>query len=137
MNIWIAAALTAMFSISAHAASEIPPRVEQVTFKSSEDSIQLKQSIKGWQTAQYKLDAKAGQILTIDFKPSNPSAYFNIIANGADSALFNGSIMGNHFLGPLPADGEYTVQVYLMRNAARRNDVANYSLSLRLGASEE
>ena len=40
--------------------------------------------------------------------------------------------MGNHFLGTLPSDGEYTVQVYLMRNAARRNEVANYELSLRL-----
>jgi hypothetical protein len=71
-------------------------------------------------------------MMTVDFKSSNASAYFNITAKGADYALFNGSIMGNHFLGPLPADGEYTVQVYLMRNAARHNEVANYSLSLSL-----
>lgn len=32
----------------------------------------------------------------------------------------------------LPADGEYTVQVYLMRNAARRNAVASYSLEMGL-----
>lgn len=96
------------------------------------DSIQRKQSIKGDQTAQYTFNAKAGQILTVDFKQSNTSAYFNILAKGADYALFNGSIMGNHFLGPLPGDGEYTVQVYLMRNAARRNEVAKYDLSLKL-----
>ena len=44
--------------------------------------------------------------------------------------------MGNHFLGPLPADGEYTVQVYLMRNAARRKEVANYRLSLNLSPAD-
>jgi cell division septation protein DedD len=32
----------------------------------------------------------------------------------------------------LPADGEYTVQVYLMRNAARRNAVASYRLEMDL-----
>ncbi|UVK89186.1 hypothetical protein LOY52_03730 [Pseudomonas sp. B21-051] len=132
MKSWIAVALAALISLSVHAADAPTVRVEPIAFTTSADSIQRKQSIKGDQTAQYTFNAKAGQILTVDFKPSNTSAYFNILAKGADYALFNGSIMGNHFLGSLPGDGEYTVQVYLMRNAARRNEVANYQLSLRL-----
>lgn len=100
------------------------------------DTVRFARSIKGPLTAQYRLNAKAGQMMTVDFKSSNASAYFNITAKGADYALFNGSIMGNHFLGPLPADGEYTVQVYLMRNAARRNEVANYNLSLSLSSGD-
>jgi hypothetical protein len=132
MKSWIAVALAALISLSVHAADAPTVRVEPIAFTTSADSIQRKQSIKGDQTAQYTFNAKAGQILTVDFKPSNTSAYFNILAKGADYALFNGSIMGNHFLGPLPGDGEYTVQVYLMRNAARRNEVAKYDLSLKL-----
>lgn len=132
MKSWIAAALAALISLPVHAADAGAVRVEPIRFTTNADSVQRKQSIKGDQTAEYKLNAKAGQILTVDFKPSNTSAYFNIAAKGADYALFNGSIMGNHFLGTLPSDGEYTVQVYLMRNAARRNEVANYDLSLRL-----
>jgi len=132
MKSWIAVALVALISLSVHAAVAPPVRVEPIAFTASADSIQRKQSIKGDQTAQYRFNAKAGQILTVDFKPSNTSAYFNILAKGADYALFNGSVMGNHFLGPLPSDDEYTVQVYIMRNAARRNKVANYELSLRL-----
>jgi hypothetical protein len=132
MNVWIAAVLAAMVSVPVHAAIEIAPHVEQVTFKKGSDTIRFARSIKGPLTAQYRLNAKAGEMMTVDFKSSSASAYFNITAKGADYALFNGSIMGNHFLGPLPADGEYTVQVYLMRNAARRNEVANYSLSLSL-----
>jgi len=30
----------------------------------------------------------------------------------------------------LPADGDYKVRVYLMRNAARRNEVSNYELTV-------
>ncbi|WP_339449688.1 hypothetical protein [Pseudomonas sp. EA_5y_Pfl2_R50] len=130
MNIWIAALLTALMSLPALAAQVPASRVEPITFKN--ERIERRQSIRGDQTAQYTFTAKAGQMLTVDFKPSNTSAYFNIAAKGADYALFNGSIMGNHFLGALPADGEYTVQVYLMRNAARRDEVASYALSLNL-----
>jgi hypothetical protein len=134
MNVWLGAALATLVSLSAHAhaTTDVPPRIQQVVYKSGYGSVQFKQSIKGYKTAEYKLNAKAGQILTVDFKPSNSSAYFNITAKGADYALFNGSIMGNHFIGSLPADGDYTVQVYLMRNAARRNEVANYEISLIL-----
>lgn len=133
MNIWLGAILAALVSLSAHAATaDIPPRIQQVNYKSGYGSVQFKQSIKGYKTAEYKLNAKAGQVLTVDFKPSNTSAYFNIAAKGSDAALFNGSVMGDHFIGSLPADGEYTVQVYLMRNAARRNEVANYGITLIL-----
>ncbi|WP_223516263.1 hypothetical protein, partial [Pseudomonas sp. GL-B-19] len=132
MNLWINAALLAVVSTFAHAVTELAPRVEHVPFDKGADSVKFKHSIKGPLTAQYRVSAKAGQILTADLKPSNASAYFNITTKGADYALFNGSIMGNHFMGPLPVDGQYTVQVYLMRNAARRNEVAYYSLSLNL-----
>ncbi|CAN7699207.1 hypothetical protein [Pseudomonas umsongensis] len=125
-----------MVYLPAQAASEVAPRVEHVVFKNGADSATFSDSIKGRLTAEYRLRAKAGQMLTVDLKPSNASAYFNITAKGEEYALFNGSIMGNHFLGPLPADGQYVVQVYLMRNAARRNEVANYSLSLNLGAPD-
>ncbi|SDN39780.1 hypothetical protein SAMN04489798_0198 [Pseudomonas arsenicoxydans] len=136
MNIWITAALAALVSLPALAANEVAPRVVQVPFGQGIEAAEFKQSIRGRLTAQYRVSAKAGQILTVDLKPSNTSAYFNITAKGADYALFNGSIMGNHFMGPLPDDGEYTVQVYLMRNAARRNEVANYSLSLNLSLAD-
>jgi hypothetical protein len=136
MNIWITALVAAVVSISVQAATDVAPPVKQISFSNSADTVKISDSIKGQLTAQYRLSAKAGQMLTVDLKPSNTSAYFNITAKGADFALFNSSVMGNHFLEPLPADGEYIVQVYLMRNAARRNEVANYRLSLHLSAAD-
>lgn len=32
--------------------------------------------------------------------------------------------------GTLPVDGDYTVRVYLMRSAARRNETAEYTLTV-------
>jgi hypothetical protein len=41
-----------------------------------------------------------------------------------------GSTSGNRFEAELPADGVYTIRVYLMRNAARRNETARYTLDV-------
>jgi hypothetical protein len=133
MNVWLRVLLATLVSLSAHAATtDIPPRIQQVVYKSGHGSVQFKQSIKGYKTAEYTFSGKAGQMLTVGFKSANLSAAFNLATKGADYALFNGSVMGNHFLGSLPADGDYTVQVYLMRSAARRDEVANYEISLTL-----
>ena len=36
----------------------------------------------------------------------------------------------NQYEGTLPATGDYKIRVYLMRSAARRNEVANYRLEM-------
>jgi hypothetical protein len=37
---------------------------------------------------------------------------------------------GEAYTGMLPTDGDYTVRVYLMRNAARRNEVSDFTLTI-------
>ena len=44
--------------------------------------------------------------------------------------MFVGSTSGNQFEGRLPASGDYKVRVYLMRSAARRDEIANYRLEM-------
>ena len=41
-----------------------------------------------------------------------------------------GSTSGNQFEGPLPASGDDEAGLYLMRSAARRDEVANYRLEM-------
>ena len=101
-----------------------------VAFAKGTSSATLNGSIKGDEDHNYVVDARAGQTLTVDFKPTNASAYFNVTAPGADSAMFIGSTLGNRFSGPLTVSGRHVVQVYLMRNAARRNETANYTLTI-------
>lgn len=107
-------------------------RTEQVRFAPGTASKTIQSRIKGYDTAQYLLRARAGQHMTVSFKTSNASGYFNVSAPGAEEALFVGSVSGNDFSATLPASGEYRIQVYLMRNAARRNETADYTLTVKV-----
>ena len=109
-----------------------PVHKETVELTAGKNAHSVKGKIKGYATAEYTLTGKAGQTLSVKLKTNQSSNYFNIRQPGQDEALFIGSTSGNSYQAKLPADGEYTVQVYLMRNAARRNAVASYSLEMQL-----
>jgi hypothetical protein len=108
-------------------------RSERVQFAKGTSSKVIKASIKGDATVDYLVGARAGQTLTVSFVTSNTSAYFNVLPPASGQALFVGSVSGNSFRGAAPATGDYRIRVYLMRNAARRNETANYTLTI--GAS--
>ena len=111
-------------------------RPEQVRFEKGRNGVSLKGTIKGDEIVDYRLRATAGQILDVNLQANNRSAYFNVLPPGDETALFVGSVSGNSFVGALPRDGEYTVRVYLMRNAARRNESANYTVNLTMASSK-
>ena len=110
---------------------------QPIRFAKGASSATVKASIKGSQTIDYTLRARAGQTMNVTLKTSNGSNYFNVLPPGSnDVGIFVGSTSGDEFSSVLPADGEYKVRVYLMRNAARRNEHANYTLTVRItGAS--
>jgi hypothetical protein len=116
--------------VPALATAQPHSRQEQIHFAEGATSATIKGKIRGYNFADYQLRAAAGQTLSVDFKTSNLSAYFNVMQSGANEALFVGAIKGNHFKGALAADGAYTIRVYLMRNAARRKETANYTLTV-------
>jgi hypothetical protein len=105
-------------------------------FAKGASSATVKGSIKGDQTIDYKLRAKAGQTMTVKLVTRNGANYFNVLPPGSnDVAIFVGSSGGNEWSGALPADGEYKVRVYLMRSAARRNESAAYTLTVGVTGS--
>lgn len=124
----LAAALTAAVALPAGAQDH--SRSERVQFARGTSSATLHGNIHGYDTVDYVLGARGGQTLNVRLQPTNASAYFNITKQGADEALFVGSTSGNAFTGRLPSSGDYVVRVYLMRNAARRDEHANYSLTV-------
>jgi len=108
-------------------------RQEEVRFNKGESSATITGRIKGYESVDYTLQAGAGQTLAVLFKPTNSSAHFNVLPPGSDDvAMFVGSISGDHFVRLLPADGIYTLRVYLMRSAARRNESSDYTLTLSI-----
>ncbi|MXR36764.1 PliI family lysozyme inhibitor of I-type lysozyme [Craterilacuibacter sinensis] len=120
--------LSLLSPLPALAASDIQQKT--VVFDKGATSTSIKDQLKGDQTIDYQLRAHAGQQVRVDFAPSNSSAYFNLLPPGTEEALFVGSTLGNHYSGVLPTDGVYTIRVYLMRNAARRNETTRYTIKV-------
>lgn len=105
-------------------------RREIVRFAPGSSSSTIKASVKGYHTVQYALSVTAGQKMSVQLDSRNTSLYFNVTAPGADATMYNSSIDGNGTSITIPANGKYLIEVYLMRNAARRNESASYDLTL-------
>jgi hypothetical protein len=134
-----AAALAAALCAPAVAAQDI--RTEQVRFGAGQTGTTIAGRISGYDSVSYRLGAEAGQTMRVVLDPSNLATYFNVYAPGTgpgDEALANSGLVGpmvpdlNRFEGRLPASGIYTVSVYMMRAAARRNEVSDYTLAISI-----
>lgn len=91
--------------------------------------------LSGFATARYLVSAGAGQELRVSLDSDNPQAAFNVLGPGAEAPLFNGARKGRSFGQPLTASGEYTIEVYLARAAARRSEAADYRLSVSVNGT--
>lgn len=108
-------------------------RTEEIRFDRGASSATRNGTIRGYETMSYLLYVRAGQSMSVALRSSNRSGYFNVTAPGANQALFDGSISGDHYRGRVASSGRYKVEVYLMRNAARRNETTRYTLDLGTG----
>nr|WP_321467491.1 hypothetical protein [uncultured Desulfobulbus sp.] len=69
--------------------------------------------------------------MNVSLASKHGATSFNILAPGQNEvAMFNGSLNQNQYEGTLPASGDYKIRVYMMRSAARRNEVAHYRLEM-------
>ena len=131
----ITAACTLLLSAAAAAESGI--RSERVQFPASAAGTTIEGSITGYDIVDYVLGAAEGQSMTVELDTDNLSNYFNVLPPGEEEvAIYIGSVEGNRYQGVLPANGDYRVRVYLMRNAARRNETANYSIAVAITAAD-
>jgi hypothetical protein len=114
---------------SAAGAADDDVRQERVQFAKGATSAVINGQLKGDAIVDYKLRAGAGQTLTVALKKTNSQNYFNINPPASDIAMYVGQ-SGNDFSAMLPTDGDYTIRVYLMRPAARRNESSTYTLTI-------
>jgi hypothetical protein len=91
----------------------------------------LVDSLRGREFIDVRVTAKRGQVLFADLRSTRDANYFNVIEpDSGDVAVFVGSSAGSRFTGIARASGDYTVRVYLMRSAARRNERARFTLAI-------
>lgn len=115
------------FASAAIAQSEI--QTETVRFHRGTTSATISGHLTGDEIIDYHLGARAGQRMHVLLDTNNPSNYFNVMPPGSTGeAIFIGSSEGNEWSGTLAEDGTYTVRIYLMRNAARRGEMARYMI---------
>lgn len=116
-------------------------RYEPVRFAPGTTGTTLSDRITGRESVVYTIGAEAGQRMRIRLTSGNLATYFNVYPPGrgpGDEALAVSEMTGpmvpdlNVFDAVLPASGTYSVSVYLYRNAARRGEVSNYSLDIRV-----
>jgi len=102
-----------------------------VHFKAGASSATVNGKIKGYEGVDYVIEASKGQQMNVSMATDNGANYFNILAPGENEVtMFVGSTSGNQFEGTLPKSGAYKIRVYMMRSAARREEVAKYRLEM-------
>lgn len=116
-------------------------RSEAVRFAAGASGTTIRDSITGDEFVVFRIGAEAGQRMQIRLKTDNGANYFNVYEPGrgpGDAALAVAETVGpmvpdlNVFDGVLPSSGEYSVSVYLYRNAARRGETANFTLDISI-----
>lgn len=130
-HISIAALAISAIALPIAAIAQAPmPKPERIQFAKGTSSKTIKGTIKGDQSRLFVVNLRAGQKVSVKLVTSNASNYFNVTAPGAQQAMFIGSSEGNSFQDTVPSSGDYTIDLYLMRNAARRNETANFTITI-------
>ncbi len=103
-----------------------------VRFRPGATGTEIAGSIRGYADVTYRLRTAQGQVMQVLFAPGNRSCYFNAFEPGRQDAVHVGSTSGNEFGRSPTVAGDYRFQVYLMRNAARRNETCRFRISFEL-----
>lgn len=105
-----------------------------VHFAKGSNGAALKGSFSGYDTVNYTIVARAGQVMTVKVTGSE-NANFNVFkpgdSPGEAMALGNGSF-GADWSGKLPSSGKYTVQVFQMRASARNGERVPYTVTFQV-----
>lgn len=115
-------------SAPAQAAGQLARHMTELS--GAPQSKTMRGKLRGHETAEYSIRLRQGQLLAVTLKTNLRSNYFNITGPGDAEALFVGSRDGNRYRAKVSRDGDYKISVYLMANAARRDERASYSLKI-------
>lgn len=102
------AAVASLFLMAFSLAHADAIETRALQFAQGKSSATIKGSLRGDQTIDYTLRARAGQTMSVRLATTNGANHFNVLPPGSnDEAIFVGSSGGKEWTGALPADGEY------------------------------
>ena len=125
----------AAFSLWTAVASAQDTRSIDVRFAPGSSGASLSDRIVGYESVLYRVGAEAGQTMRVTLSTEHTATYFNVYTPGSgpgDEALAVGQNTDplNEWTGELTVSGEYTVSVYMMRSAARRDERSDYTINI-------
>jgi hypothetical protein len=124
--------IVCIMSTSLISASARTKRVD-VKFKPGASGGAYNDSLIGYDTVDFYLNAKGGQTMSVKLTSANTFLYFVVLrGSGQGDAVAEKAREVNEWSGELPSDGTYVVRVYLVRAEARRNH-RPVSFNVRLG----
>lgn len=129
------AALLAAGSVHAAPAAPAAPgtaAAREIRLAPGATATEVRGKLQGSADATYRLQAAAGQTLTVELASAQPSLQFNVLAPGTQEAMFMGSVSGPRAQVVLPDDGSYRIVVFLVRSAARRAESGAFTLKVSI-----
>lgn len=136
-HVTLAACLT-MLSAGMGPQPALAQRTSQVQFSPGNYGTMVSGTVIGREYIDYKLNARQGQKmfakLAVSGTNGNGSIYFNILPPGSKGeAIYIGhNDDDNSALVTLPANGTYTIRVYLMGNDRDAGKTVGYNLDLSI-----
>jgi hypothetical protein len=101
-------------------------RLERVKFQRGHSSTVVRGTILGFDTKDYLIGAKAGQVMTLRLSSPNPYTNFVIYSINERPTDMNET---TEWSEKLSESGDYLIRVLMMRAGARRKGAtANYTL---------
>jgi hypothetical protein len=133
----VAAVIASAFLLCSLALQAQQRQTKQLKIPTGKTSISASGSITGYQDIDYIVNAAAGQTMTVTLKTNKTSNYF-LVYGPADkeTAIYNSDAGDQTWTKTLDQSGDYTVRVYLYRNAARNNVKANFTVTVTVKNAE-
>jgi hypothetical protein len=131
-------ALLASFLVCATASAQ-PVQRERVHFQRGHSDATITDHVTGSGSVEFLLGARAGQTLQVRIAGSSNVA-FNVFEPGKrpgrDAAVFRGEVEGESAELRLAQNGDYMIQVFQNRAAARRGGRAEFTLHVAITGGE-
>jgi len=105
-------------------------KLERVKFQRGRSSTVVRGTILGFDTRDYLIGAKAGQVMTLRLSSTNPYTNFVIYSINERPTDMNET---TEWSEKLSESGDYLIRVLMMRAGARRKGAtANYTLNVSI-----
>lgn len=137
-SIALAAALLTLLPVAAPDAQAgvrtvaAPGGVTVIHFAPGATSATVAGRVRGYAMARYRLRVRAGQNLVVTLHTPHPSLSFNVVTPSGQMDFEGSMTDANRAVMDLRESGDYVIQVYFMRNEARRGAAANYRLTVEV-----